>query len=532
VRANLQKPNKCGVRLHFPKTTCCRFLFVPAIVLAIVPSVCPQGANKTADVKSIQHFVELGQTDTAEKRLWEVLLRTPDNAPALNLLGLIRTKQKRFPEAEALLKRALEAAPDSIAAYSNLAELYALQGRSEEAKTAFLRAYQLNTHNVKASLALAKIYEEDSEFQRSVEIITSIPAKLRSSATLPILASDYFGLKQPEKVADLMSEVHRSSSTDPTLISRFAGVLAENGFADDAAELLKTATPAQKSTADYLLVLARVQEQQGDMSTAQHTLARVTSHYPRVSDGWLQAARIASKANDYRKEAALLEKLLEIEPNNVEALKHVVVARMRAGEPRQAITAAHHLYSIKPENPDAAYLFATALVNHAEWLEARPVVEKLLSLRDDVKSRMMSGLVLMNDGDIDGASVQIERALQQNPNETEAHYYKGVIARQRGDVQGAIKEMEVVLNANSQHVMAQAELGTLSLQVGNLDGARKALEAAVALAPSVPENHYQLALTYSRLGLSEKAKVEMEEFRKLRAAADKAMVAGTKSVDH
>jgi Tfp pilus assembly protein PilF len=181
---------------------------------------------------------------------------------------------------------------------------------------------------------------------------------------------------------------------------------------------------------------------------------------------------------------------------------------------------------LRSNDPDAVYLLAAALANHAEWHDARPVAEKLVKLRDDATSRVLLGMALLNDGDIEAASKQVERALEQNPGETEAHYYKGVIARQHGDLPSAIKEMELVVAANPQHVLAQAELGTLSLQTGNLDGARKAFEQAVSVRPDVAENHYQLALAYSRLGLQDKAREQMAEFQKLRKAADAAKALG------
>ena len=37
------------------------------------------------------------------------------------------------------------------------------------------------------------------------------------------------------------------------------------------------------------------------------------------------------------------------------------------------------------------------------------------------------------------------------------------------------------------------------------------------LTPNVAENHYQLALTYARLGLSDKSKAEMERYTALRS---------------
>jgi len=531
VRANLSNPANAGAGRCLRRMLLGPILWAAAITMFATAYAATPGAANSVSIKQIQGLIDRGQVDAAEKQLWEIVVREPENTPAINLLGVIRTRQRRFAEAESLFKRVLTIAPDFVGAYRNLGELYALQGRSADAKAAYLKVHQLDPRDAKTSLALGIIYEETGEFDRSIEVINSIPPSLRPSAALPVMASDYFALKQPDKVAALAPLVRHGAASDPSLIPRFARVLAENGFADDAEELLKTATPHQKLTPEYLLVLARVQERQGNLPLAERTLAQVAKLNPDSFDAWFQSARLASQSKDYKKESSLLDKALQIQPGHGEALRHLVLARMRSGDAAVAVTVARRFYSMRPEDPDAVYLMAAALANHAEWHEARPVMEKLVSVRDDATAHVMFGMTLMNDGDIEGASVQIERALQKNPNEAEAHYYRGVIARQHGDLPTAIKEMEVVVNANPQHVLAQVELGTLSLQMGDLARARQALEQAVSISPDAPENHYQLGLAYSRLGFRDKAQVQMAEFQKLRTAADKAKLHDATSVD-
>jgi Flp pilus assembly protein TadD len=502
-----------------------------AVTLSAPRLANPQVSKSSARLSQIQKAVERGELEAAEKQLWEIVTAEPENALAINLLGRIRTQQKRFPEAEALFKRVLAIIPDYAPAHRDLGELYLLLGRRDEAESAYLKAHELDPRDVKTSLALGTVYGETDKFERSVEILNGIPAEVRPSAALPVLASDYLALRQPDKVAALAPLVLLGAPSDPSLIPRFARVLVENGFVDDARELLKSAPEKQKLTAEYLLVLARVQERQGDLTQAERTLNRVAKLNPKSFEAWFQSARLASQAKDYKKEASLLNKALETQPDHIEGLRHLVLARMRSGDAAKAVTAARHLYALQPQDPDALYLLGAALANHLEWHDARPIMEKLVSVRDDATAHVMLGMTLLNDGDMEAASQQIERALEQNPNEIEAHYYKGVISRQRGDLSGAINEMELVVGANPQHALAQVELGTLALQTGNLDRARQAFEQAVVLSPEVPENHYQLGLAYSRLGLQDKARVQMAEFQKLKAAADHAKSNGSASGD-
>ena len=527
MRANLANLTDTGAAKRSHRTVLGLTLMAVAWAPPAAAFAAPQAATSSQNIKRIQYLIDHGQVDAAEKQLWEMITSEPENAPAINLLGEIRSRQKRFPEAEALFKRVLAIKPGFVPANRNLGQLYALQGRREEAKIAYQKAVELEPQDAKTVLALGTLYEETNEFERSIEAINSIPADSRPSAALPVLASDYFALKQPDKVAALTPLLRRAASSDPLVIPRFARVLVENGFVDDAQELLQAAPPHEKGTTEYLMVLARVQEAQGDLALAGRTLARVTKLDPRSFDALFQAARLASLAKEYKKEAGLLDKALAIQRDDLEALRHLVLALMRSGDAAKAVVTARQLYSLKPADPDSLYLLGAALANHAEWHDARPIMEKLVSARDDATSHVMLGMTLMNDGDIEGASQQIERALRQNANEIEAHYYKGVIARQRGDLPGAVKEMEIVVAANPQHALGQAELGTLALQMGDLERARQAFEQAVSISPEVAENHYELGLAYSRLGFPDKARVQIAEFQRLKNAADHAKASST-----
>jgi Flp pilus assembly protein TadD len=55
------------------------------------------------------------------------------------------------------------------------------------------------------------------------------------------------------------------------------------------------------------------------------------------------------------------------------------------------------------------------------------------------------------------------------------------------------------------------------LQAGDLARAVPALEQAVLLAPDEAQNHYQLALAYSRSGVPDKARAQLEVYQQMKA---------------
>ena len=65
---------------------------------------------------------------------------------------------------------------------------------------------------------------------------------------------------------------------------------------------------------------------------------------------------------------------------------------------------------------------------------------------------------------------------------------------------------------------AHLQLGILAQKAGELTESVAALQRAVELAPELASARYRLGLVYQKLGEKEKAKAELDLFRKLKAA--------------
>jgi Flp pilus assembly protein TadD len=70
-------------------------------------------------IRNAAESIAAGNLDQAEKQLHAVLQDNPDEFRALNLLGIVRAQQHREPEAEELLKRAIDLKPDYTSAHAS-----------------------------------------------------------------------------------------------------------------------------------------------------------------------------------------------------------------------------------------------------------------------------------------------------------------------------------------------------------------------------------------------------------------------------
>jgi aspartate beta-hydroxylase len=126
----------------------------------------PTVAALLADAVAAQRA---GLPDVAARHLTAALARAPDNAPALNMLGLVHLRQGRAEDARALLLRATQADPAAAALWLNLAQaqrtlrddagerrsLEAVLDRDPYALVAHARKAELHQRRGEEALAIA-----------------------------------------------------------------------------------------------------------------------------------------------------------------------------------------------------------------------------------------------------------------------------------------------------------------------------------------------------------------------------------------
>lgn len=119
-------------------------------------------SDETKEIPRVQMLRGLallvqGQRAEATVQLESALASDPSLWQSANGLGLIHDFDKRWDEAEASYKRALETKSDSAVVHNNLGYSYLLQGRVDEAATAFTTSlsYEPNRIVVRSNLRLA-----------------------------------------------------------------------------------------------------------------------------------------------------------------------------------------------------------------------------------------------------------------------------------------------------------------------------------------------------------------------------------------
>jgi len=505
---------------------CCRaqlgrgkaLLLVLPMLLANLPA-CAQAAQVSPSTQ-IGRLIRQNHLDDAEKQLWDTLGGHPDQAWALRLLGTIRMRQNRPAEAEALFQRALKLNPHDLEACRGMAEAFTAQSQRDKAIAGYSQCVSFAPADVNSNAALTRLYEQAGNFSESLRAAQQIPEASRPPELLPVMASDYFGLKDADKIGPLIGAVLRHKTTNLAAVLEFDAVLVRNGYLGDAENLLEAAKPANPS-ADFLRAKSRVREAQGRRKEARALLAQALTLKPGSFDLLFDSARVAAEDNQWEDTVKFLRQADKVQPDRPEVLLKLALALLKTRRRDAAVAVAHQLVALQPDDPTNEYLLASALVSTDLFEQADPIARKLVQKRpDDANNRLLLGTVLFNTGDIEGARESFERCLALDPKIQDARYYLAQIAERQGDLNAAREHLEQLVAANPDHPGGQAELGMLQLRLGNVNEARTALEKAIVLRPEASQSHYQLGLVYGRLGLQEQARVQMATYEKLRQAED------------
>ena len=491
----------------------------------------PKGAPaQTSDLTRISSLIQQGKLDEAEQLLHRYLIKLPHSPKANSLLGVVYLRQERYKQAEEVLQEAISRAPDLLEPRLDLGEVYLAEGKPDLALAAYSGAAKLAPHDLRANLALAKLYLAAGEFAKSIEAAGNIPTQKRTAELLPTLAADYFGLGQPEKASVEIQGMLQISEKEPDLVPELVEFFLAHKDFKSAQQLLVLAQPKQPVTDRLLVDSALTDAGLGQLDEAQKKLESVLARTPESLGALVAAGKVASQQLDWAAAVEAFSRAAEIAPKRPDILYGLASAQLYANQLEAAVHNAQELHAVEPDDLRSIYLLALSVFGLKDWDSAKSYAEQVLAAHPDDREMnlILADIAFNNEHNFPAARKHVEICLKQNPKDPGALYYLGMIQKLGGDVSGAMQSLSLSVSGNPNNPDAQAALGSLCLQAGDLACAVGALKQAVLLAPQEAQNHYQLALAYSRSNVPDKAKEELQTYEQMKAQQAKDAVGAAK----
>ena len=179
-----------------------------------------------------------------------------------------------------------------------------------------------------------------------------------------------------------------------------------------------------------------------------------------------QRAVALHREGQFDEAACAYERVLQAEPENLNALIHLGAIRLRQGRAAEAERLLSQAVALQPDLADAQANLAAALQQSGRP-EAISHYKRALSLRPDMQdARYGLAMCLQTGGEIPAAIVQYEEILRAEPSQPEANYNLARLLAQLGRTAEAVDRYRVAAAADPDFAEANCELAQL-LASGN-----------------------------------------------------------------
>ncbi len=379
----------------------------------------------------------------AERQL-EAILKTNANQPdALNLLGAVRAKQKRFDEAEKLFTRAVNANASLVSARMNLVQLYLLQSKPQAAISELNGVLRLQPDNTEAFDRLSHLLLSE---KRTDEFITLVE-QARATRSIPL-----------------------------SLLLSLGDAYLKKKDATKAEAAFRLALEQHSDDADAILGLAQAAQLKGDASASSY-LDRAKGSVFNSADTLRRFALVAWEAGRFEEANAALKEAVRLKPDD--PAFHVALGTTWLKKPDlvEAEQAFRRALQLQSENSEAQMYLGYTLFLQARYPEARELLEKSLAKQPTVaQTSFYLGLIFQEQANDVAAVQHFKRALGLFPSFTEVHVALGRSYLTLKDYPRAQTELEFAVKLSPNDIQANYQLAVLYARLKDSQRAQQQMQ--------------------------------------------------------
>jgi tetratricopeptide (TPR) repeat protein len=483
----------------------------------------------------------------AASKLFEGLCRSDSrNADLWTMHGACNLKLGDIKVAMESLRKALDLSPDSLAARSYLASAMAMSGDLKAAASMYQEIVELQPSNYIVWLQLSETYlrliRPDDAVQACNKTLQLQPRNIRCLMTLGK------ALHAQENRDEALKCFKRVLELKPDHISAHeavGGLLHELGELDDSIDAYRKALALNPNRALSYFYLGLVFEEKNSLEDAEQAYRKTIEFKPDHIKAHKHLGYILRKLHKQEEALSLYQKALTVSPGDADihlsfgntlrefgrieeaAMSYRTAINLNPDEARYTL-ALGKLYQAKGEHENALDCFqktlrlkpdsATSHYNKGQILYTQGRHEEAVkSFREALRCKTDSptyytGLAaaLMALNKHEEARVCCEKAMQLQPNDSEATALAAQIAVRQGEVARAYNLLHPLLARDALSDNIIMAFANVSKDVGRADEAIRLLEqvldkSADRTSETLVNLHFSLGKLYDREGIYDKA---------------------------
>jgi tetratricopeptide (TPR) repeat protein len=462
---------------------------------------------KSVDLHQVLAALYIAQGDKAlaEEQLKIVTTIRPAELALRYQLALFYAKDKRLDAAERELQAGIAANPDSDEARLAFTEFLASQRSPERGVQALRQFIAAQPENYDLQLGLGALLQRTGKTEDAVatyqKIIDRDGSGPKGLAARNRIAAVRLQSGHAEEASKLIAEVLKQNPRDSDALLLRGNLALEKRDPAAAIADLRAVLRDQPANIGVLRVLARAHLANGEPALAEENLRTASDAAPTDVNTRIELAQLLMQTARSPQAVALLEKLVQQTPNDVQAREALLRAYLAKNDINAAKLAAEDLATLRP---DAAvgYFYQGLIAQNQKRLDAAAgFFAKALSLQPDAADSLAAlARVQVLRGRSNEAITTVQAVTQRSPTNALAHNLLGELYLAGKDPAKALEQLTEASRLAPKWWLPYRNLAFIRLGVKDVPGAIAIYEKGIAASGGEPTLVGDAAALYERQG--------------------------------
>jgi len=413
----------------------------------------------------------------------KLLVLDPYNSSVQNNLIFLYSHLKMEDELLKFYKKMMDYYPND----NKYAVQYALsnikQRNIPEAQKVLEEVVRSDSTEINALLVLGNLYEVQKDTLNAIKTYKTILALDPSNDE--VLNRIYRTLRAQENWAEIeniftsLLESHQDNTQVRLILAETYYFQEKN---DQAAAILEPVLSDETYRLAAFELLGRIAFDREDFGKAEEYFTSLIEETPQNRFSWLFLAVIYNRQNAYQKSLSILERSLNVHPEDVDLLSMYGSTLSQVNRDREAIVPLEKALQMDQDNMATLTSIAAVYDKLKMWNKSDSLYEEALIKSPDnaLLLNNFSYSLAQRDLELDKALKMVNRALEIDPENGAYLDTKGWILYKKGNFREALRYIQQALDSREESAEVLEHMGDVYYQLGQLEEAKnywkKALE--------------------------------------------------------
>jgi predicted O-linked N-acetylglucosamine transferase (SPINDLY family) len=371
---------------------------------------------------------QAGNLSQAESLCLSILQQQPDNAEALQLLGVMAHQLGKLKEAIFYYRQLIALRPNQVEIYYYLGGALDQQGQLEEAIAYYQQALALKPDYAEVH------YDLGTAFKRQGNLSAAIKHYQQALALNPNDAETYANL---------------------------ANALLEQGEIEAAIAHYQQALAIRPGVPGIYYNLGNAFRQQNQLEAAITQYRWALALDPNYADAYFQLAAVLHFLGQLAEAIFYYQQAIFFKPNSPDAYYYLGNALLQQNRHNDAIAQYRQTLALNPQFLDTYFRLGSALILQLQFEEATAYLQQALILHPDHPEAIYNlGIALASQNKVDEAIGYFQKASQLKPDFVEAYWQSHLILPILYDTQQQIQFWRQRFCRGLNHLIQQSLLDT------------------------------------------------------------------------